>query len=161
MNFDKRIQRAIHRGQQGSVIKSGAPTAKPSSARQHEKIHTEVRDELIEHLDYCLASVAKHFPEFRVQTIVSENGWGTRMAADHAAAKSKKKTPSAKSFFEILVPPLQDRPVIELKSRATILDQEVFLRTHYQPLDAIDFTSLARVIEKWCLDFVESYVTLA
>ena len=160
MSFEKRIQRTIENGRKRSEVREVFISDVRSSSRKLEMKHSDLRSDLVEYFGFCASRIVKHFPEFRMRMIVSDDGWGTVLVARHAASKNKMGSVSQESSLELLVPQRQLRPVLELKTTAIIRGKEVFLRTHFVPLRAVDFGPLCQVIEKWCLEFVELYVTL-
>ena len=162
MNFETRVQRAIARGrksicsQTDSVLDSGC-----SSSKLRQQEYAVLRDDLINHLEICLEGVIKYLSEFRMQTIVAERGWGARLVAVHPFSKSRTNSTPQTSSLEMLVPPIQSKPMVAVRSMATVKGENVFLRTHFQPLQSVDFISPCRSIEKWCLEFVELYASLS
>ena len=50
--------------------------------KELQRLHSQARLELCEHIERCLRQLADRFPGFRFETIVDHRGWGARSRRD-------------------------------------------------------------------------------
>jgi hypothetical protein len=157
MDFNKRLERAIVRGEQ---------TRDEQLRRRHEQLMTEAelktlhsrcRLELSERIEQCLQRLADHFPGFRFETIVGEDGWGAKVSRDDLELRAGGRKENRYSRLEMVVRPFSTAHIIELAAKGTIHNKEVLNRTHYQFLSQADTDSFAEMIDLWVLEYAEKY----
>jgi hypothetical protein len=159
MDFNKRLERAIVRGEQ---------TRDEQLRRRHEQLmseadlktlHSRFRVELSERIEDCLQRLAEHFPGFRFETIVSEDGWGAKVSRDDLELRGGGRKENRYSRLELLIRPFSTARIIELAAKGTIHNKEVVSRTHYQFLSQADVDSFAELIDLWVLEYAEKYAS--
>jgi len=158
MDFDKRLERAIERGQRSRDEESRADAAKAMNEQDLRNLHSSSRLELTEHIEKCLKGLGDHFPGFEYSTIIEESGWGSRVRRDDLGIKARK----AENFYsrmEMVVRPYTSTHIIELAAKGTIRNKEVFNRTHFQFLFEVDTDSFCELIDLWVLEFAEKYAS--
>src|SRR5688572_22097031 len=99
MDFDQRLQKAITRGEQtrSSEVRKRADRA--LSEEEFKNLHSQYRLELSDHIETCLRKLADHFPGFRYQTVISEDGWGAKVSRDDLNLGPKRSTGNLFSRF--------------------------------------------------------------
>jgi len=157
MEFQKRLERAIQRGQQAGDARARAEAEAALTERELARMHTQYRLELSERIDRCLRQVAEHFPGFRFETIVDERGWGAAIGRDDLNLPRGSVPASHFSRLEVVIRPYSSAHVIEIAAKGTVYNREVFHRTHYQPLGDADLTSFAEMVDLWVLEYAEAY----
>lgn len=157
MEFDKRLERAIERGQHLRDARSREEADKAMSEEDLRNLHSQCRLELSEHIDVCLQQLGDHFPGFRFQTLVSEDGWGAKVNRDDIGLSDSGKPDNFYSRLEMMVTPFGTTHIIELKAKGTIRNKEVLTRSHYQFLRQVDVDSFKELIDLWVLEFAENY----
>jgi len=157
MEFDQRLQRAIQRGQQARDSRDEARRADRLSSEELRTRYSTARIELSEHVEGCLRKLSDHFPGFRYESIVSDEGWGARITRDDLQFVHGQPPASRYSRLELLVTPLGAKPIVELVAKGTIRNREVLSRRHYQQLEQLDTQSFAELIDLWVLEYAEQY----
>jgi GTP1/Obg family GTP-binding protein len=156
-DFDKRLEKAIERGQRAGNLRAEAEAQKELSERELRRRHTDYRLKLSEHIESCLRQIPDHLPGFRFDSIVSERGWGAAASRDDVELRRGQKPVSHFSRLEMLIRPLAESYVLELSAKATVRNRERFRRTHYQRLADVDLESFTGLIDLWVLEFAELY----
>ena len=116
--------------------------------------HTAARLELSEAIETGLRQISDHFPGFRFQTLMGEDGWGARISRDDFGGRNT----NLYSRMEMLVRPFAaDVKIVELTAKGTVRNKEVISRNHFQFLNKLDVGSFTGVVEQWLLEFAERY----
>jgi hypothetical protein len=157
MDFDKRLKRAIERGQQARDVKSREQAEQQLTAEQLRNLHSGCRLELSEHIEDCLKRLADHFPGFRFETVVGEEGWGAKISRDDFAIKPGGERANLFSRLEMVVRQFSQAHIVELAAKGTVRNKEVLNRTHFQFLSQLDVESFSELIDLWILDYAEQY----
>ena len=157
MDFDKRLDRAITRGQRTREEEGRRLAAQALSEEELRNLHTKYRLELSEHIEACLQKLADHFPGFRFESVVSEDGWGARISRDDLRLGSRRPAQSRYSRLEMLIRPYSAVKIVELTAKGTISNREVMKRQNYQLLSEVDLDSFREWIDLWVLEFAEKY----
>ena len=84
-DFEDRLQKAIQRGQQIRVAEGASVEADAATEEEMRLKHSQLRNELSEHVEVCLRKLCDHFPGFDYSTVVNEKGWGARISRDDIA----------------------------------------------------------------------------
>jgi len=156
-DFEKRLQKAIERGQRASRARARAEAEKALSEQELRRLHTQYRLELSEHIEGCLKSLGQQVPGFRFETVVSERGWGAAVSRDDLGIEGPRRRANYFSRLEMLIRPVSQAFVLELAVKATIRNKECFHRAHYQRLAEADLTSFVNMIDLWALEYAELY----
>lgn len=157
MDFESRLERAIGRGRDAREAKTREVAEKALTTEELRALHTSLRVELSEHIDGCLRKLADHFPGFRFQTVVAEEGWGARISRDDVRVTRDRSRRNGYSRFEMLVKPFETGKVIELAAKGAVHNKETLNRTHYQMLSQADLDSFTELIDLWVLEYAEQY----
>ncbi len=160
MDFENRLKRAIDRGEQTRNERDRKAQEQQLSAEELKNLHTQYRLELSEHIESCLQKLADHFPGFRYQSVVSEDGWGAKISRDDVNLNSSTDERNFFSRLELLVRPFSDTHIIELIGRGTIHNKKVYNRTHYQMLAQVDIDSFSELIDLWVLEYAERFASV-
>jgi len=157
MDFDKRLERAISRGHQARDSEGRQRAEKEVSEEDFRNIHSRCRLDLTEHIESCLRKLDDHFPGFRFETIVDEDGWGARISRDDFRGRRGREAANEYSRFEMVIRPFGTARIVELAAKATVRNREIFNRTHYQFLSQIQLDAFNETIDLWVLEFAELY----
>ncbi len=155
--FDKRLEKAIERGQRAGNLRAEAEAQKALSDRELRRRHTDYRLKLSEHIESCLRQIPEHLPGFGFESVVSERGWGAAVSRDDVEARRGQKPVTLFSRLEMLIRPISESYVLELSAKATVRNRERFRRTHYHRLADVDLESFTGLIDLWVLEFAELY----
>ena len=156
MDFDERIKKAIDRGQRTRDAKEDQAAAEAMSEEECKRLHSSLRLNLTDHVESCLRKLADHFPGFRFETVVDEHGWGARVTRDDLQLDAGRRT----TFFsrlELVIAPFNKYHVLELVSKGTVRNKEIFNRSHYQLLNEADPESFTEMSDLWVLEYAELY----
>jgi hypothetical protein len=156
-DFEKRLEKAIQRGQRASDARAQAEAEKALSEQELRRLHTQYRLELSEHIEVCLGKLPQYLPGFQFETVVTERGWGGAVSRNDISIRPRQARSTLFSRLEMLIRPLSQLYVLELAAKATIRNKEVFNRNHYQKLADIDQASYLQLIDHWVLEFAELY----
>jgi hypothetical protein len=157
MDFDKRLERAISRGESARVTKQRAQSNRELTDEQFHSEHTRCRLELSEQIETGLRKLADYYPGFRFDTVVSEEGWGARVSRDDIALGPGRSSATEYSRLELVVRPFSAAHIIELVGKGTIRNKELFHRNHFQFLVQVDLQSLRDIVDLWVLEYAETY----
>lgn len=157
MEFDKRLERAIQRGQQTRTRKGREEAEKLLTEEELRTLHSQCRLELSERIEACLRQMADHFLGFRYQSIVGEEGWGARISRDDINIQPGGRKSTRYSRLEMLVRPFSQAHIVELVAKGTIRNKEVMNRNHFQFLSQVDAESFCELIDLWALEYAEQY----
>jgi len=156
MDFQERLEKAIERGQRTSSARARAKAEKELTEKELARLHSKFRLELSERIEACLRQLADHLPGFRFETLVGEKGWGAAISRDDIKVRSGRRT-NYFSRLEMVIRPASKYHVLDLAAKATILNKELFNRSHYQRLTEVDLTSFNEMIDLWVLEYAELY----
>lgn len=156
-DFEKRLEKAIERGQRASDARARAEAQRALSERELHRRHTEYRLKLSEHIETCLREIPDHLPGFQIEPILSDRGWGAAVVRDDIEPGRGSRPVTRFSRLEMYVRPLSEAYVLELSAKATIRNKECFNRNHYQLLSEADLDSFTELVDLWVLEFAELY----
>ncbi|HUG94085.1 MAG TPA: hypothetical protein VML55_24860 [Planctomycetaceae bacterium] len=157
MDFNKRLERAIVRGEQTRDEQLRRRNEELMSEADLRSLHSRCRVELSERIEQCLQKLADHFPGFRFETLVNEDGWGAKVSRDDLELRAGGRKENRYSRLELLIRPFSPARIVELAAKGTIHNKEVLNRTHYQFLSQADVDSFAELIDLWVLEYAERY----
>ncbi|MBI1310597.1 hypothetical protein GC176_04750 [bacterium] len=161
MDFESRLSQAIQRGEQTRDARQYAREQKALSEEELKNLHSAIRLELSEHIESGLRQLAEHFPGFRFETVVSEDGWGARISRDDLSlsrSRSSRRSETLYSRFQILVRPFsQQAKIIEAHGKGTIRNREILNRNSFQFLAECDRERFLEVIDQWILEYAEKF----
>ena len=157
MDFQDRLDKAIERGQRTGKIRAREEAERALTEKELQRLHSQARLDLSEHVERCLRQVADRFPGFRFETIVDGRGWGAAVSREDLRLKPAGRRQTCFSRLEMIVSPVSHALIIELTAKATVCNREIFSRTHYQRLAEIDVTSFTEMIDLWVLEYAERY----
>lgn len=164
MDFEKRLQQAIQRGQSESNAKDEAHVQRKLGEVELRKLHADFRLQFSEHIEECLRQLADHFPGFEFSSVVSEEGWGAEINRDDLGVGTSRVQPQQKSYYsrfysklQLLIRPFSSAHIVELVGKGTIRNKEVYSRTQYQRLPDIDTAVMLQTIDQWILEYAEKY----
>ena len=156
MDFRERLEKAIERGHRTGSAQERAAAEKAITEKEFARLHSQYRLELSERIEVCLKQLADQFPGFRLETVVSDRGWGAAVSRDDIKVRSGSRT-NYFSRLEMLIRPASSYHVLDLAAKATIRNKELFNRSHFQRLTEVDSTSFAELIDLWVLEYAELY----
>ena len=157
MDFDSRLERAIERGHRARESKGRQQANQALSEEELKNRHTHARLELSEHIENCLQQLVDHFPGFRFQTVVGEEGWGAKVSRDDIAVAPRRQSKNVYSRLEMAIRPFSSTQIVELSAKAAIRNKEIFSRSHYQMLAEVDLDSFRELIDLWVLEYAERF----
>ncbi len=155
MDFEKRLERAISRGRQTRDAAGRQQAEAAMSEESLKNLHSRCRLELSEHIEASLKKLADHFPGFRFQTVVGEDGWGARISRDDF--RPGRASESVYSRLEIVVRPYSAAHILEVVAKATVRNKEIFSRAHFQFLTELDLDIFREMLDLWSLEYAEKY----
>jgi hypothetical protein len=158
MDFQSRLQKAIERGRQERAARQQEEQKELLNQQQLQRLFADYRLDLSERIERALEQLADHFPGFRFESIVGEQGWGGAVGRDDLVIRGRTR----KTYFsrlEMVVRPLSESRVLDLAVKATVRNRELFRRSHYQRLTEVDITSFHETMDLWVLEFAEAYAS--
>ena len=105
MDFNKRLQQAIQRGQKVSDDQDQARVSRALGEDELRKLHADYRIKFSDHIEQCLQQLADHFPGFECRTVVGEEGWGAEISRDDLGlgGKNQPKTYYSRFYSKLLL----------------------------------------------------------
>lgn len=161
MDFEKRLAKAIERGQRQGSASVEQQQSQALNEEELKRLHTQYRLQLSEHIEHCLRRLPQHFPGFRCESVVGERGWGAAVLRDDSSSAPGRARTNLFSRLELLIRPFGAYRVVELTAKGTVRNKEIFNRTHFQRLTEADPTSFTELIDLWILEFAELYAAKA
>lgn len=158
MDFEKRLERAIQRGERTRDEIGRAEAEKALTDEEFRNLHSTIRLELSEYIEACLRKVADHFPGFRFETVVGSAGWGAKLSRDDVDFGGGQSR-TLYSRLEVLVSPFGSLHIAELTAKGTIRNKEVFDRKTYQRLAEADVESFREMVDLWVLEYAEKFAS--
>jgi hypothetical protein len=156
-NFEKRLEKAIRRGQRTSDARAQAEAEKAITEQELRNLHTQYRLELSEHIESCLRQLGRQVPGFHFATVANDRGWGAAVSRDDLGIEAGGRRTNFFSRLEMTIRPLSEYFVLELAGKGTIRNKEIFNRNHYQRLADVDLASFVAMIDHWVLEYAELY----
>lgn len=156
-DFEKRLEKAIDRGQRTRDVKSREAIEKALTEEELRRVHNEYRLELSEHIEQCLASLPAHLPGFTYQTVVGERGWGAVCSRDDVGLSEDRKRTNFFSRLEVVVRPFGSHHVLDLAAKGTVRNKEIYNRSHYEALTDVDLESFQDFVDLWVLEYAEMF----
>ncbi len=160
MDFESRLSQAIQRGEQTREARQHVREQKALSEEELRNLHSSIRLDLTERIEAGLRQLADHFPGFRFETVVAEDGWGARISRDdvNLSRSSSRRSASLYSRFQILIKPFSGRAkIIEAHAKGTIRNREILNRNSFQFLTECDRERFHEVIDQWILEYAEKF----
>lgn len=159
MDFQQRLKKAIERGQRAGDEQARAERDRELNEKELQRLHTQYRLELCERIERCLNEVADQFPGFQLESIVGERGWGAAISRDNLRFDRAAGRSTSFSRLEMFIRPYSAYHLLELAAKGTVQNREIFNRSQYQRLAEADLTSFTEMIDRWALEFAESYAS--
>jgi len=160
MDFEDKLQRAVQRGKKRKATRDKTQAAEAITEEDYRSLHTKYRLEVTEHIEQCLRRLADQFPGFRFETIVGEKGWGAAIRRDDVEMNRGERN-NYYSRLEMVVPPMGKYHVLDVATKATVRNKELFRRNHYQPLTEVDTETFIETLDIWIIEFAEQYAATA
>lgn len=156
MDFEKRLEKAIHRGEKTRDKTAQEQAARQLSQEELKALHSQYRLSLSEHIEICLRKLAEHFPGFEFSTVVGDDGWGAKVSRDDLQfADGKKK--SVFSRLQLAIRPFGTQKIVELVTKATVANRDLVNQSQFQFLADFDEDTYRAMIDQRVLDFAEAY----
>jgi hypothetical protein len=159
-DFEDRLQKAIERGQQARVAEGASLEADAATEEALRLRHSQLRNELSEHIEGCLRKLCDHFPGFDYSTVLNEKGWGARISRDDIQL-GRGTAKNHYSRLEVLVRPFNDTHIVEVATKGTIRNRESLNRTNFRFLKDATIDVLKQVVDGIALEFAEQYSSQA
>jgi hypothetical protein len=157
MDFQERLERAIERGRRLGNARAEEEAQRALTEKELQRLHSQARLQLSEHIERCLHQLADRFPGFRFETIVDPRGWGAAISREDLRLRRYQPRQSCFSRLEMLISPVSVSLILDLTAKATVCNREIFSRTHYQRLAELDMPAFTDMIDLWVLEFAERY----
>ena len=155
-DFSSRLESAIARGKRRAEIKANQQREQQLSEEELRRLHTSYRLSLSERIEIAIKRVADHFPGFRQESIFGEAGWGSACYRDDLRIKNGRRS-NQYSRLEMMIRPYSELHVLDLKGKGTVVNRELFNRSHYINVAEVDSDEFAQLIDAWAIEYAEMY----
>ena len=155
-DFNSRLESAIRRGQQRAEHQASQQRQRELSEDELRRLHTSYRLSLCDRIEAAVHRVSDHFPGFRLESVYGEGGWGTACFRDDLRLDSGKRT-NQYSRLEIVIRPFTELQVLDMKGKGTVMNRELFNRSHYVSIADVDLGEFERLIDAWAIEYAEIY----
>jgi hypothetical protein len=155
MDFQKRLQDAIHRGSKRAADKKSTD-GDELSPEKLKNLHNKYRLELSTYIETVLRQVVDQLPGFNLETLFGEKGWGAAIFRDDLLL-TRKQRENHYSRLEIFVRPMNDYFLVDLASKATIRNREIWNRNVFHPIVDANLESLREQVVLWAVQYAEQY----
>lgn len=157
MDFEKRLQEAIERGQRRHERTAQDAQRKALSLDELKQLHSRHRLKISEHIETCVGRLPQHFPGFQYETIYGDRGWGAGCSRDDLKLSRGGGRETNFSRIELTVRPFSSIQVVDLAGKGTIRNKEVFNRNFYEKIEDVDVAKFLELVDAWTLEFAELY----
>tara|TARA_R110002049_G_scaffold4601_6_gene32899 strand:+ start:111210 stop:111707 length:498 start_codon:yes stop_codon:yes gene_type:complete len=154
--FESRLESAIARGKQRAEAKADEQRKQEMTAEELKRLHTSYRLTLSERIEKAIHRVADHFPGFKQESLFGEVGWGEACFRDDLRIDAGKRS-NQYSRLEMTIRPASDLGVLDLKGKGTVMNRELFNRSHFVPVADVDLEEFEQLIDAWAIEFAEQY----
>ncbi len=154
--FESRLDAAIARGKKRAEWKASQQRQKELSEEELRRLHTSYRLSLSDRIEIAIHGVSDHFPGFRQESLFGEIGWGSACYRDDLRIDSGRRT-NMYSRLEMVIRPYSDLRVLDLKGKGTVMNRELFNRSHYLPVGEVDIEEFEQLIDTWAIEYAEMY----
>ncbi|HMO13258.1 MAG TPA: hypothetical protein PKD64_05480 [Pirellulaceae bacterium] len=158
MSFEEKLKQAIERGQQRSRNLANEEKRRQLTDDEYRRKHTEFRLRISDEIETVLKKVVDHLPGFRYETVFGDKGWGGAIYRDDVLIQNGKRN-TFYSRLEIAVRPYSSIKVVELVSKGTVRNQEIFMRNFHEQIDLAELDSFLQSVDQWALEYAEQFVT--
>lgn len=155
-DFTSRLESAIERGRRRGEYQASEERRKELSEEDLKRLHTSYRLSLSEQVETAVHRVAEHFPGFRTEAIFGKEGWGEACYRDDLRIEAGRRN-NLYSRLELVIRPYSDLHVLDLKGKGTVMNREIFNRTHYAKIQDADPEEFAQLIDSWAIEYAELY----
>ncbi len=155
-DFEDRLQKAIQRGQQARLSEGASSDADAATEDELRLKHSQLRNEVSEHIEGCLRKLCDHFPGFDYSTVLNEKGWGARISRDDIKL-GRGTAKNEYSRLEVLVRPFNDTHIVEIATKGTIRNRESLNRTNFRFLKDATLEALKQIVDGLALEFAEQF----
>ena len=155
-DFSSRLESAIARGKRRAEIKANQQREQQLSEEELRRFHTSYRLSLSERIEIAIKRVADHFPGFRQESIFGEAGWGSACYRDDLRIENGRRS-NQYSRLEMMIRPYSQLHVLDLKGKGTVVNRELFNRSHYINVAEVDSDEFERLIDTWAIEYAEMY----
>ena len=152
MDFDKRLQEAISRGQRQHSAKSQDEARAALNEDELRRLHSQYRLELWDHIEQAVRRLPEHFLGFRYESLSGDRGWGGSISRDDV-----RRGGNSFSRLDVAVRPYSASQVLELTAKGTIANKEIFNRSHFQRIWEVDLASFRQMVDMWIIEYAERY----
>lgn len=159
-NFQSRLESAISRGKRRAELGKEQQKAQQLTEEELRRMHTSFRLSLSERIEKAVHQVADHFPGFREESIFGEAGWGSACYRDDLKLNSGRRE-NLYSRLEMMIRPLSDHKVLDLKGKGTVMNRELFNRSYFIPIADVDEKEFEQLIDGWAIEYAEMYAAKA
>lgn len=157
MDFEERLGKAIERGQSRRQAAADEAAREAMSEQDCQRMHAELRSQVLKRIEDCLRAVADRFPGFRYESIVDEQGWGARISRDDLMLEANRTRNNYFTRLQLVVRPYSSYHVLDLSAKATIRNRKLFTRSHYKPIDEVDINAFLDLVDVWAIEFAEAF----
>ncbi len=154
--FQSRLESAIARGKKRADVKASQQRQQALSEEELKRLHTSYRLSLSDRIEQTVHGVADHFPGFRTESLFGEVGWGMACYRDDLRIQAGRRN-NQYSRLEMVIRPYSDLKVLELKGKGTVMNRELFNRSHYVPVAEVDLEEFQQMIDAWAIEYAEMY----
>ena len=157
MDFEKKIEKAIERGQQRNDRLKDAERQKLLSAEELRNRHNKFRLELSEYIEINLNKLATHFPGFEYETQYGSRGWGGAIHRNDLDRGADGRPGSFFSRLELTVRPQNEYNVVNIAGKGTIRDKELFTWNHFVDLVDASTEDFQQRLDTWMVQYAEQF----
>jgi hypothetical protein len=152
MDFEKRLNEAIKRGERQQAARLREKIDQAISEDELRRLHSQYRLELSDHIEQAVRKLPDHFPGFRYESLSGDRGWGGSVYRDDV-----RRGGNSFSRLEAAVRPYSTAHVLEMTAKGTIGNKEIFNRTHYARIQEVDLDAFRQMMDVWILEYAERY----
>ena len=158
-DFKARFESAIQRGQNRREQAANQSRKAEMTEEELKRLHTSFRLALSDRIESKVNDIIDAFPGFRHEAMFGEVGWGSACYRDDLHLESGRRT-NQYSRFEMVIRPISDLKVLDLKGKGTIKNRELFNRSLFRQISEVDVVEFEQVIDAWTIEYAEQFAAM-
>lgn len=159
MDLDKRLEKAIARGQNAGAQAAADKAAAQLTQAEIKRKHNDLRIQLSEHIEKALKQLADHFPGFQYESVYGDKGWGGAIYRDDIGPGNDGRSNSFFSRIDMFLRPLTEFNVLDLFAKGTIRNKELFTRNFFREIQDADESEFEELIDTWVVEYAEHFAS--
>ena len=156
-DFDEQLKQAIQRGLKTNIARQKEAEKQQMGVEELKRLHTDFRLAIPERIEQTMKALVLQLPGFEYENIYCDNGWGGAVARDELNIQGGKRS-NVYSRLEITIKSFSELAIVNLVSKGTVKNKEIFARKHHRPVGEAKVDEFLEMVDRWVLEFAQLYM---